>query len=151
MLNGGGNENGQKIRWSHKQKQKTTLHVTAYFFVHFFAVVVATWNFQVTSSREEMSLCRQKICCLCSCSLFSFHCRSFSPWRTLAFSFSHRRYKIVMLFFQRNSSPFWFFFFISRSSSLSLFFSLSVASLSPTFSFSLSFAFSIFQICGHDN
>ena len=29
MLNGGGKENGQKIRWSNKQKQKTTLHVTA--------------------------------------------------------------------------------------------------------------------------
>ena len=150
MLNGGGNENGQKIKWSNKQKQKTSLHVTAHFFVHFFAVVVATWNVQVTSSREEMSLWWQKICCLCSCSLFSFHCLSFSPWRPLAFSFSHHRYKIVMLFFQRNSSPF-FFFLISRSSSLSLFFSLSFASLSPTFSSSLSFAFSIFQICGHDN
>ena len=57
MLNGDGNENGQKIKWSNKQKQKTSLHVTAHFFVHFFAVVVATSNFQVTSSREEMSLC----------------------------------------------------------------------------------------------
>ena len=52
-----------------------------------------------------------------------------------------------MLFFQRNSSP---LFCISRSSSVSLFFSLSFASLSPTLSFSLPFAFSIFQICGHD-
>ena len=58
------------------------------------------------------------------------------------------RYKIFMLLFQRNSAS---SFFISRSSSLSLFFSLSFASLSPTFSFSLSFSFSIFQICGHDN
>ena len=33
---------GQKIKWSNKQKQKTSLHVTAHFFVHFFAAVVAT-------------------------------------------------------------------------------------------------------------
>ena len=54
-------------------------------------------------------------------SLF-FLCRSFSPcWLLIAdrqrFSFSHRRYKIFMLFFQQNSSP---LFFISRSSSLSV-------------------------------
>ena len=42
MLNGDGNENGQKIKWSNKQKQKTSLHVTVQLFVHFFAVVVAT-------------------------------------------------------------------------------------------------------------
>ena len=61
MLNGDGNENGQKIKWSNKQKQKTSLHVTAHFFVNFFAVVVATWNFQVTRTMEKMSLCLQKI------------------------------------------------------------------------------------------
>ena len=81
---------------------------------------------------------------------FFFLCRSFSPcWPLMAsISFSHRRYKIFMLLFQRNSAS---SFFISRSSSLSLFFSLSFASLSPTFTFSLTLSFSIFQICGHDN
>ena len=77
-------------------------------------------NFLATSFVKEMSYL-----------LFTFfYCRS--PWWPLAFSFSHRRYKIFMLFFQQKMSP---LFFISRSSSLSLFFSLSFAGLSPTFSF----------------
>ena len=55
-----------------------------------------------------------------SCSFF-FHCHSFSPWWPLApleFRISHRRYKILMLFFQQNWSP--LFFLISRSSSSSV-------------------------------
>ena len=59
-----------------------------------------------------------------------FYCRS--PWWRLAFSFSHRRYKIFMLFFQQKMSA---LFLISRCKSLSLFFSLSFAGLLPTFSF----------------
>ena len=47
-------------------------------------------------------------------------------------SFSHRRYKIFMLFFQQKNDSF-------------------VFHLSPTFSLSLSFSFPIFQIRGHDN
>ena len=93
-----------------------------------------------------MSLCSQWILLLVFLfAFFIFHCRSFSP---SICTNSHRRYKIFMLFFQRNSSP---LFFISRSSVLSLFFSLSFTNLSPTFSFSLSFSFYIFQICGHNN
>ena len=46
-----------------------------------------------------------------------FRCHSFSPYWPLAFSFPHRRYKIFMLFFQQNSSP---FFLTSRFSSFSV-------------------------------
>ena len=54
---------------------------------------------------------------MCSRLLF-FRCRSFLPWWPLAdFSFSHRRYKIFMFFFQRNRSP---LFFFSRFSSFSV-------------------------------
>ena len=92
-------------------------------------------------------------CRTCSRSLF-FHCRSLSPCigGGQHFSFCHRRYKILMLFFQQKMSPSVFYdSFISRSKSLSPFLSLSFAGLPPTFSFSLSFSCSIFQICGHDN
>ena len=120
MLNGVGNENGKK------DNNNNNFARAAHFFVHLFAVVA------------------------CVPVRFFFLCRSFSPcWPLLAsISFSHRRYKIFMLLFQRNSAS---SFFISRSSSLSLFFSLSFASLSPTFTFSLTLSFSTFQICGHDN
>ena len=52
-----------------------------------------------------------------SCSLF-FRSHSFSPSWPLAFLiFSHRRFKIFTLFFQRNWCP---LFFISRCGSLSV-------------------------------
>ena len=65
-------------------------------------------------------------CCLCSCSLLFYTAAHFYLAGYYHFSFSHRRYKIFMLFFQQNSFP---LFFISRSFSQSLSFS----SLSPTF------------------
>ena len=68
----------------------------------------------------------KKNCCLCSCSRFNFFLFLFLLF-TVAhfhvaghqhFSFSHHRYKILMFFFQRNSSP---LFFISSCSSLFVF------------------------------
>ena len=51
---------------------------------------------------------------MCSCSLFFPLPLSFTLVAASISHFSHRRYKIFMLFFQRNWSP---LFFISRSSS----------------------------------
>ena len=55
---------------------------------------------------------------MCSCSLFFFFAAThFHLGGLKHFSFSHRLYKIYMLFFQRNWSP---LFFIPRSSSFSV-------------------------------
>ena len=76
------------------------------------------WNFLVTCFMEEISY------------VFLFISFLLPPIFTLvAASISHfpkRRYKIFMLFFQQKNFP---LYFISRSSCLSLFFSLSFASL----------------------
>ena len=152
MLSGEGNA-GERNRRTVKNNNKSNLQKSSFAraahfcFLHFFAVVLHDYNVKLPETTQLHVLLRE--CRTCSRSLF-FHCRSFSPCigGRQHFSFCHRRYKIVMLFFQQKMSP---MFFVSRSRSLPPFFSLSFAGLPPTFSVSLSFSCPIFQICGHDN
>ena len=119
MLNGVGRERGQKK----KPQQFSTLFST--FLCH------SCHNVKLLSNTfyGENVVCRHKKfclhCCLCSCSLLFYTATHFYLAGYYHFSFSHRRYKIFMLFFQQNSFPLFFY--------LSLFFSLSFSSLSPTF------------------
>ena len=66
---------------------------------------------------RKCRMCSKKFCCLCSCSLFFTALHFYLTVRS-QFLFSFRRY--IMLFFQRNSSPFFSFFNLS-SGSLSVF------------------------------
>ena len=120
MLNVDSNDNGEKK--STLTSKKTSLHVQHTFFVHFFAVVVAMWNFP---HGENVTCAHKKFCCLCSSLFFVSLPLILSPCWLLTFSFSHGRHKIFTLFFQWNSSP---LFFLSCSSSLLLFFSMSFTS-----------------------
>ena len=132
MLSGEGNENGEK-RTAGKLSKKVTLHVQ-----HTFLVVLHDYNVKLPET-SYLHVYRGNVVRVLI--HYFFHCRSFSPLSRHHFSFSHRRYKIFMLFFQQKMFP---LLFISHPSSLPLFPSLSFPSLSPTFSFS------IFQICGRD-
>ena len=90
MLNGDGNENRIKINRSNQPKKKKHLHVQHTFFVHFLPLFcTATMPFCTTFNLYGEIVIRvlthQKFCCLCSCSLLFFHCRSFSPCWPLAF------------------------------------------------------------------
>ena len=79
MLNGEGNENGEKTIIGLISK-KATLHVQHTFFVHFFAVVLQDYNV-VTRFMGELSYAF----------LFTyfFHCRSFSlKWPLIFLIFS---------------------------------------------------------------
>ena len=126
--------------------KKASLHARHTIFVHFFAVGLHDYNVRLPETSQLHVLWRKGR--TCSCSLFFFFTAAFHPGGRQHFSFSYRRYKIFMLFFQQKMYP---LFFNSCSSSPSLFFSLNFAGLSPTFSFSLSFSFSIFQIIRQDN
>ena len=110
MLNGDGNDNGNKINRSNKKFARA-----AHFFVHFIVVVFLQMQCRFARVKCQTSslhiifyggivVCaHQKFWCLSSCSL--------------AASISHlsdRRYKIFMFFFQRNSSP---LFSVTSSSS----------------------------------
>ena len=117
MLNVDSNDNGEKR--STLTSKKTSLHVQHTFFVHFFAIAVAMWNFP---HGENVACAHKKFCaCVPVCFFFSLPL-ILSPCWLLTFSFSHGRHKIFMLFFQWNSSP---LFFLSCCSSLLLFFSMS--------------------------
>ena len=114
MLSSEGNQNGEKTTIGLISK-KATLHVQHTFFVHFFAVVLQDYNVKIPETSWLHLLWRK--CHVCSCSLLFFTAAYFHlPGRQL-FSFSHRRFKIFMFFFQRNWSP---SLFISLSLALSL-------------------------------
>ena len=136
MLNGDGNENGKKITWSNKQKKKNNFARHSTLFCTFLCRCCC--NVKLPSNtfcgENVVVLTKNFVACV-PVSFLHFTAAHFHLEGRWHLSFT--RYKIFMLFFQRNSSP---LFLISRSS-------LSA----PTFSFSLCFAFSIFQICGHDN
>ena len=55
MLNGDGNENGIKINRPNKQK-KNKFALEAYFFVHFFAVVLHDYNPDAVSHDYNVKL-----------------------------------------------------------------------------------------------
>ena len=122
MLNGDGNDNGNKINRSNKKFARA-----AHFFVHFIVVVFLQMQCRFARVKCQTSslhiifyggivVCaHQKFWCLSSCSLLSFLLSLI--FTLLAASISHlsdRRYKIFMFFFQRNSSP---LFSVTRSSS----------------------------------
>ena len=126
MLSGEGDENGEKTTAGLLSKKATLL------VQHTFFVVLNDYNVKLPeistyTFMEEMSY-------VFLLTIF-FTAAHFHLQGRYHFSFSHRRYKIFMLFFQQKMSH---LLFISHSSSLPLFSSLSFPSLSPTFSFSLS-------------
>ena len=82
-----------------QKKKPTTFHVQHTCFVHFFAVVLHGYNVKLPETSQLLIL--RRTCCMCSCSLF-FSATHFHLGGRQHFSFSHRRYKIFMLLFQRN-------------------------------------------------
>ena len=145
MLSGKGNENGEKTVIG-LQPKKNNFARAAYFFVHFFAVVLHDSNVKLPETSwlhvfPGGNVVRVLV------HLF-IHCRSFFPQWPIAFliiSPTLQNFHVVL------STKFDSFVLISRSGSLSLFFSLSFPGLQHTFSFSLCFSCCIFKICGHDN
>ena len=145
MLNGYGNENGIKKKRNQKgliikKKNNNFARAAHFLFSHFFAVVVAMWNFRVKHFMEKMSHALTKnICCLCSCSPFFFftaaHFHLAGRWH---FSFSHRRYIISLFFFQRYSSPLFFSLVVALCRSFSRWASLACRLLSRFLCHSLS-------------
>ena len=137
MLSGEGNQNGEKTNNNNRSnnQHKNNFARATHFFCTFLCRCFArlqretSRNFLVTRFMEEMSYL--------FLSLF-FHCCLFSPCigGLQHFVFSHRCYKIVMLFFQQKNVS----FVISCSRYLSPFFSFHFAGLPPTLSFSLSFS-----------
>ena len=144
MLNGYGNENGKKkkkeikkVQLSRKKQQLCTCCTLS--FSHFFAVVVAMWNFRVKHFMEKMShVLTKNICCLCSCSPFFFTAAHFHLAGRWHFSFSHRRYIISLFFFQRYSSPLFFSLVVALCRSFSRWASLACGLLSRFLCHSLS-------------
>ena len=55
MLKSDGDKNGKKINRTGLISKNNNFVRAAHFFVHFFAVVVATWNFLVTRFMKKMS------------------------------------------------------------------------------------------------
>ena len=84
MLSGKGNENSDKTIIGLIIK-KVTLHVQHTFFVHFFAVVLHDYNVKLPETSSLHVLWRKCRASLYSCSIFFFHCRSFSPRWPLEF------------------------------------------------------------------
>ena len=101
MLSGEDNENGEQTTMGLISK-KATLHVQKTFFVHFFCHCFArpqretSRNFLVTRFMEEMSYVFLFTFLFFTASHFHLHTRSH-------FSFSHRCYKIFILFFHKKS------------------------------------------------
>ena len=90
-------------------KKENNLACAAHFFVHFFDIVSHNYNVKIPSytsyiSMQEMSCVLTKSFVACVPVRYFFPCRSFSPWRPLAFLFLSP--PIFMFFFQRNLSPF---------------------------------------------
>ena len=118
MLSSDGNENSQKTLGL--ISKETTLHVqhkcSTLFFWTFLCRCFArrqretSRNFRVTRFMEEMSY-------VVLLFTFFFAAAHFHHGSRQHFSFSHRRYKIFMLFFKRNWCP---LFFTSGSSSFSV-------------------------------
>ena len=67
MLNVDSNDNGEKK--STLTSKKTSLHVQHTFFVHFFAIAVAMWNFP---HGENVACAHKKFCAWMCSSLFFF-------------------------------------------------------------------------------
>ena len=128
MLNGDGNDNGNKINRSNKQKKNKLFSRAAHFFVHLLPLfftnampfcTTKTSIFLVTHYffMEELSYVPTKIfCAWVPVHFYFFHCRSFSPCWPLAFLICLTA-AIFMFFFQRNSSS---LFSVTRSSSFSV-------------------------------
>ena len=103
-------------------KKKKTLHVQHIVFYISLPLLSQRGISQLRDLWRKCCMYSKKCCWLCSFSLFILLYFFFTAAHLhLAghqhFPFSHRRYKIFTLFFQRNYSPFLF----CRSSSLSLF------------------------------
>ena len=89
-----------------------------FLYTDFFAVVLHGHNVKLGQKLPSYTFYGGNAVCV---PVLFFGCHSFSPWCSLArleFRISHRRYKILMLFFQQNWSP--LLFFTSRSSSSSV-------------------------------
>ena len=78
MLRGEGNGNGEKTTIGLTSTKTTCMARAAHFFVDFFAVVLHDYNVKLSESSWLYVLWRK-------CVRVPFHCRSFSPWWTLAF------------------------------------------------------------------
>ena len=124
MLSGEGNA-GERNRRTVKNNNKSNLQKSSFAraahfcFLHFFAVVLHDYNVKLPETTQLHVLLRE--CRTCSRSLF-FHCRSFSPCigGRQHFSFCHRRYKIVMLFFQQKDVSYVFCLSLQISAALFL-------------------------------
>ena len=105
MRSGNGNKNSPPKVSSHKQKKQLCTCSTP-FFLHFFAIVLHYYNVKLPETSQFPPFFQQMLYGVPPVH-FSFQCHSFSLSWALAqhFSFSHRCYKIIMLFFQRNWSP----------------------------------------------
>ena len=153
MLNGYGNENDKKKKKSKRsnyQEKNNNFARAAHFLFHIsLPLLLQCETSELNILWRKCRMCSQKTFAACvPVRLLFFHRCSFSPCWPLAFLiFSPSLYNFSVFL----PKIFVSFVFLSRCSSLSLFFSLSFASLSPTFSFSLSFPFSTFQIRDHDN
>ena len=128
MLNGYDNKNGNQQVYLAKITTTTTLHVQVTFCTFLCRcccnVKLPSWTFQ--EGNASYVLTHKKKLLLVFLFTFSFFLFLFLLF-TVAhfhvaghqhFSFSHHRYRILMFFFQRNSSP---LFFISSRSSLFVF------------------------------
>ena len=102
MLSGEGNEKGEKKNRSNQQKRNFALsaHFLSRFLCRCFARLQR--NFLVTCFIEEMSYV--------FVFTFFFTAAHFHPNGRQHFSFSDRRYKIFMLFYQQKNVSFGFFY-----------------------------------------
>ena len=114
MLSGEGKENGQNKSVGLISKKKK-LCTCSRLFCTFLCRCFARPQRETRPETSQLHVLWRK-CCMFSCSLF-FAATHFHLSDRQHFSFSHRRYKIFMLFFQQNLSP---LFLTSRFSAFSV-------------------------------
>ena len=129
MLNGYDNKNGNQQVYLAKITTTTTLHVQVTFCTFLCRcccnVRLPSWTFQEGNASYVLTHTQKKLLLVFLFTfpffLFLFLLFTVAHFHVAGhqhFSFSHHRYRILMFFFQRNSSP---LFFISSCSSLFVF------------------------------
>ena len=136
-----------KWRRQGERPKKKNHNNLAPFFLHFFVIVVTTWNFLATRFMEKMLyVVTKNFVCIVACAPVRFYFTLPLIFTSLATIISHFLTAGTKFSCCSSNKIRFLCFFISRS--FSPWASLACRLL---FSFSLSFSLSIFQICGNDN